>query len=194
MAAATLRLAAVAAAMTPLVGGLPTGASAQSVTNAFQGFSSRSEQPVKVEADRLEVREKEQAATFSGKVQVTQGGSRLNAQTLVVFYSSTEESGGATDSGGRQIRRFEAAGGVQVLSKDQKATGDRGVFDMPTNTVVLTGNVIVAQGTNVIRGDRLIVDLTRQTSRLETSRPSGRVEGIFTPGSVKSDKTPARKP
>lgn len=189
-----MRLAA-AAATALLIGGLSGNASAQSVTNAFQGFSSRSDEPVKVEADRLEVREKEQAATFSGKVQVTQGGSQLRAQILVVFYSSMEEGGsGAVDAGGRQIRRFEASGGVQVSSKDQKATGDRGVFDMPTNTVVLTGNVVVAQGTNVIRGDRLTVDLTKQTSRLETSKPSGRVEGIFTPGSGKSDKTPARKP
>lgn len=169
------------------------GASAQAVTNAFQGFSARSDQPVKVEADRLEVREKDQAATFTGNVQVTQGESQLRAQALTVHYDASGGSG-ATDSGGRQIRRFEAVGGVQVTAKNQRATSDRGVFDMPSNTVVLTGNVVVAQGSNVIRGDRLIVDLTRQTSRVETSQPSGRVEGIFTPGSVKSDKTPAKKP
>lgn len=170
-------------------------AGAQSVTNAFQGFSSRSDQPVKVEADRLEVREKDQAATFTGNVRVVQGDSQLHAATLTVHYAQTNAGAkGAEDTGGRQIQRFEADGGVQVTSKNQRATGDRGVFDMATNTVVLSGNVVVAQGTNVIRGDRLVVDLTKQTSRVETSQPSGRVEGIFTPGSMKSDKTPAKKP
>lgn len=168
-------------------------AAAQSVTNAFQGFSARSDQPVKVEAERLEVREKDQSATFTGNVEVTQGDSKLHASTLVVVYEETP-AGAPTETGSRQIRRLEASGSVVVTAKNQRASGDHGVFDMRSNTVVLTGNVIVAQGTNVIRGDKLLVDLTKQTSRVETASASGRVEGIFTPGSARGDKTQVKKP
>jgi lipopolysaccharide export system protein LptA len=39
-------------------------------------------------------------------------------------------------------------------------TGDRGVFDMRTNTVTMHGNVLLTKDKNVLRGDRLVVDLT----------------------------------
>ncbi len=154
-------------------------AQAQTVTNAFDGFSNNSDEPVDIEADRLDVRDKDQAAVFTGKVVVTQGDSRLETKALTVFYT-----GGATaqsPASSRSIRRLEADGGVVVTSKDQKATGASGVFDMAANTIVMTGGVMVSQGPNVIRGDRLFVDLTKQTSRMETGGGTGRVRGLFLP-------------
>lgn len=152
---------------------------AQNVTNAFDGFSNKSDEPVNIEADRLDVRDKDQAAVFTGNVVVTQGESRLETKELTVFYT-----GGATaetPASSRSIRQLEADGGVLVTSKDQKASGSRGVFNMAANTIVMTGNVIVSQGPNVIRGERLFVDLTKQTSRVETGTGRGRVQGVFLP-------------
>jgi lipopolysaccharide export system protein LptA len=34
---------------------------------------------------------------------------------------------------------------VTVVSKDQNASGDLGVYDMKTKTITLTGNVVVSQ-------------------------------------------------
>lgn len=182
---------------------LTTAASAQSVTSAFEGFSGRSNEPVNVEADNLEVREKDQAATFTGNVQVVQGDSTLRSKELTIFYygdagkpadgkspQQPQPKQGATSGPagtpsapqGRDIRRLEAEGNVVVISKDQKATGQRGVFDMPSNTVTLTGGVVVSQGDNVIRGDRLHVDLTSQRSRIDSAAGGGRVQGVFKPG------------
>ena len=48
---------------------------------------------------------------------------------------------------------------------------------MRTNTVTLTGNVVVTQGQDVLRGQRLVVDLTSGVSRMESG--GGRVEGLF---------------
>ena len=50
-------------------------------------------------------------------------------------------------------------GGVVVTQKI-KPTGENGVYDMRTKIVTLTGNVVVSQGGNVMRGDRMVVDLT----------------------------------
>ena len=57
-----------------------------------------------------------------------------------------------------------------VTQKEQTATGDLGMFDMKTNTVTLTGNVVMTQGKNVLRGDRLVVDLTSGVSRVESGK------------------------
>jgi lipopolysaccharide export system protein LptA len=67
---------------------------------------------------------------------------------------------------------------VTVTQKDQVAAGDNGVFDVPGNTVTLIGNVVVTRGKDVIRGERLVVDLTSGVSRIE--RAAGRqVESLF---------------
>ena len=54
----------------------------------------------------------------------------------------------------QNIRRIEARGNVIVVSKDQNASGDLGVYDLPAKTITLTGNVVVSQGKNVIHGDK----------------------------------------
>ncbi|MGQ4274621.1 LptA/OstA family protein [Terrihabitans sp. B22-R8] len=163
----------------------------QAVTSAFSGFSGSSGEPVQIEADRLDVREKDQAAIFSGNVFVKQGASSLRTRQLTILYDN--QNGGAPAAPvaaspganvspmGRNIRRLEAKGSVEVMSGDQKAVGDQGEFDMPSNKAILRGNVVVTQGTNVLKGERLFVDLTTQQSRLEAAN-TGRVQGVFTPG------------
>ena len=70
--------------------------------------------------------------------------------------------------GSSQINRLEAKGSVVVTQKDQTATGDNGVFEMKTNTVTMTGNVLLTQGSNVLRGEKLVVDLTTGVSRVDS--------------------------
>jgi lipopolysaccharide export system protein LptA len=62
---------------------------------------------------------------------------------------------------------------------------------MKTNTVTLTGNVVMTQGQNVLRGDRLVVDLTSGVSRVESGKNgTGRVQGLFLPGSAGPELKP----
>ena len=147
--------------------------------NALQGFSANRDKPVRIQAASLEVRNKDKVATFSGDVHVTQGDTNLRCKILMVFYEDdpTRNAMPAAQPGpgGQQrIRRMEARGGVAVTQKDQVATGDAGEFDMHSNTVTLTGNVVVTRGQDVLRGQRLVVDLTNGVSRVDSGR--GRVE------------------
>ena len=54
---------------------------------------------------------------------------------------------------------------------------------MKSNTVTLLGNVVMTQQQNVLRGDRLVVDLTTGVSRVEAGNGKQRVEGLFLPAS-----------
>ena len=161
-----------------------------------------------IEAATLEVRDKDKQATFSGNVKVVQGDTGLRCKSLVVFYEQGDEdadkSAKAADKAGKsmtaatpgpggaqKIKRLEARGDVVVTQKEQTATGDLGLFDMKTNTVTLTGNVVMTQGQNVLRGDRLVVDLTNGVSRVESGKNGrGRVQGLFLPGSAGPDLKP----
>jgi len=162
--------------------------------NALQGFSQNHDQPVHIEAATLEVRDKDKVATFSGDVKVKQGDTGLRCKSLVVFYEGNDADGKTLQAaspgpGGQQrIKRLEARGGVVVTQKEQTATGENGIFDMKTNTVTLNGNVVMTQGQNVLRGDRLVVDLTSGVSRVESGKNGqGRVQGLFQPGSGSLD-------
>lgn len=164
----------------------PALAQANNVPNALQGFSKNRDQPVRINANSLEVRDKEKVAVFSGDVVVVQGDTTLRSKEILVFY---EGSVGAPQGGEPmkqgQIRKLEATGGVNVKTKDQTATGDTGVFDMKTNTVTMVGKpVVLTQGPNVIRGQKLIVDLVTGVSRFD----GGRVESLIVPGSVKQEQ------
>jgi lipopolysaccharide export system protein LptA len=165
--------------------------------NALQGFSQNRDKPIKITSSTLEVRDKDKVATFSGDVHLIQGDTTLRSKTLVVFYEDDSAPkpakppppiAGAADASpmSQQIRRVEAKGGVFVTQKDQTATGESGVFDTQANTVTLIGNVVIAQGPNVVKGDRLTVDLTSGTSRVECGKSQGqcRVQALIQPNSM----------
>jgi lipopolysaccharide export system protein LptA len=163
------------------------------------------DQPIQIESETLDVRDKSKMATFSGDVQVVQGDTTIKCQTLVVFYGAGHagpgESAappaasaagapqgphvqpmGAMPQGAQDIRRIEARGGVTVVSKDQNASGDLGVYDLKKKTITLTGNVVVSQGKNVLHGDRVVVDTVTGNAHLDSgaANPS-RVRALILP-------------
>ena len=158
--AAKLSLLAATVALAFLSGAALGQKQSPAPPNALQGFSQNRGQPVKIQADRLVVRDKDKMATFSGNVHVIQGDTEMRSKVLVVYYidsSSPAEPSKpavanamtttANDTGEQQkIRRIEATGGVVVTQKEQNATGDNGTFDMQSNTVTLSGNVVVTHG------------------------------------------------
>ena len=189
-----LSLCAVMAAL--LASGLaaaqaPRPAAGPPVQSLLQGGQDK-DQPVQIEAASLEVRDKNKMATFSGDVQVVQGDTTMKCQKLVVFYGQevgiaqkeaaqagapapdTKPRGGAGGPKGAQnIRRIEARGGVTVITKDQNASGDLGVYDLIAKTITLTGNVVVSQGQNVIHGERVVVDTVSGNARVESNNQGG---------------------
>ena len=159
---------------------------------------------MKIQADGLVVRDKEKMATFTGNVHVTQGDTEMCSKALVVYYvdgntgTATATGPKAAQPGARagpvdpqQIRRIEATGGVTVTQKDQNAAGDTGIFDMPANTVTLTGNVVVTRGRNVMRGQRLVVDLNTGVSHVERGN-GAQVESLIQPAPQSDFNSPAR--
>src|SRR5947207_3065059 len=170
------------------------------VPNAMQGFSQNRDQPIQIDAASLEMRDKKKEATFSGNVKVVQGDTTMTSKTLVVFYDSTQAPAAAPapanskvaaksapiqsttpgPGGSSSIKRLEAHGNVVVTQKDQVVTGETAVFDTKTNLVTMVGGVVLTQCKNVLKGDRLIVDMTTGVSRVESD--SGKVQALLPQG------------
>ncbi len=169
------------------------------VPNAMQGFSQNRDQPIQIESVSLEMRDKKKEATFTGNVKVIQGDTTMTSKVLVVYYESKDQSAAtpantkgaksapaqsapmqsaaAGPGGTSSIKRLEAKGDVIVTQKDQVVTGETAVFDTKTNLITMMGGVVLTQGKNVLKGDRLLVDMTTGVSRVESD--SGRVQGLF---------------
>ena len=151
-------------------------------------LGSSTKEPIKIDADRLDVFDKEQRAVFSGNVVAVQGESTVHCAELTVLYEQQrgQARAGAAPSGvpGQDgaIRRIDCKGPVTVVSKTQTATGDNAVFDRTANRVVLTGNVALSDGPNVTRGDKIVYDLNTGVANVETTT-GGRVRALFVPGS-----------
>lgn len=157
----------------------PASSFAQDFGAAFSGFNTGSDQPIQIEADSLEVRDSEQLAIYTGNVVVRQGDTVLEAPRLQVFYAGEPTT---PDTPGAQVQRLEAGTGVTVRSGDRTASGDQAVLDMAQDMVTMTGNVVITEGTNVVRGERLIVNLATDEGRME----GGRVQTLITPGQTNS--------
>jgi lipopolysaccharide export system protein LptA len=174
----------------------------QGVPNALQGFSQNRDQPIKIEAASLEMRDKKKEATFAGNVKVVQGDTTMTSKTLVVFYESGGSGSGQSapppsqsqkgaksapmqsatpgPDGSSSIKRLEARGNVVVTQKDQVVTGETAIFDTKSNLITMLGGVVLTQCKNVLRGDRLMVDMTTGVSRVESD--GGKVQALLPQG------------
>ena len=150
--------------------------------------------PIKIDADRLDVLDKESKAVFAGNVVAVQSDSTIRCSTLTVHYKrdrdkdpgrpaevDPEKPKDANALAGNGIRKVECAGPVTVSQKDQVATGDNAVFDQEAKRIVLTGTVVLSQCQNVTRGSRLVYDMATGRANMDPVA-GGRVSAMFVPG------------
>lgn len=78
------------------------------------------------------------------------------------------------------LQTLDAENNVKVVTIDgQTATGDTVTYDYATSKAVLTGNVEIIDGPNVMRGGRAEVDFDSGISRILSDGSSGRVSGVL---------------
>lgn len=144
--------------------------------------------PITIDADRLEVLDKDKRAIFTGNVVAVRGDMTVRSSAMTVFYDGDLAGGqgqvkpSAAPSGSNQsVRRIEMTGKVFFNQRDQQATGDNAVYERATETLVLTGNVVLTQCQNVVTGPRLVVNLRTNQAQVEGA-PGSRVRSIIVPG------------
>jgi lipopolysaccharide export system protein LptA len=152
------------------------GFSSLAGAQAFAGFNTN--QPVSYAADRIELQDRQKRVVLSGDVVITQGDLRLTAGRTTVAY---------TDTGGLQIQRIDATGGVTVTRGSEMGRGAAGVYDFNRRVIILSGNVALRRGGDTLNGGRLVVDLNSGVSSVDGSATApgaqgsrgGRVTGTF---------------
>lgn len=143
--------------------------------------------PIMIDADRLEVLDKEKKAIFSGNVVATRGDMTVRSSVMTVFYDADLANGQAKPApapganSNQSVRKIEMTGKVFFSQRDQQATGDNAVYERASETLVLTGDVVLTQCQNVVTGPRLVVNLRTNQAQVEGA-PGTRVRSIIVPG------------
>jgi lipopolysaccharide export system protein LptA len=152
--------------------------------------------PIDVTADQLEMVDAQHLAIWRGNVEAVQNGSRLVSDVMNVYFQGhgaggqakpkpAGQAGGVATVGSDwgSVQRLIADGHVFFVSTDQTARGNHAVYDLEPDTITMTGDVVVVQGENVVKGDKLVIQvktghadiISNTTGR---SKPE-RVRGVF---------------
>lgn len=178
-------------------------------------FKTDPDAPIDVEARMLDVNDRKHVAVYTGDVIAKQGTFVVRTDELTARYqggtgliggmqpgaaqAQLAAKSGGPGPGGSQLKRIEARRGVVVTGDEgQKATGEWADFDVAANTIVMGGNVVVAQGKQIVRapaGMRLFIDLGSGVTRFEpepgaVAKAGPKVSGAFSttaaPGATSS--------
>lgn len=147
---------------------LVSAAPALAQTIAFGGMTADTKAPVELSADALSVDQASGSATFSGNVVIGQGEMRLSAQKVLVNYA---------DDSRQRISSLHATGQVTLVNGAEAAEAAEANYNVEDGMIVLSGDVIMTQGQNVLRGDRMQVNLADGTAQVD-----GRVRSVLQPG------------
>ena len=163
------------------------------------GFSSTGG-PIDITADRSESFQPQRRSVWEGNVIAVQGTDKLQTPHLEVFFAESgahpaqAASAAGPDMG--RIERMEAEGPVYFVTPTQQAKGDHATYDATADTITLTGNVILLQDKNVVKGEKLVIEQKSGHSTLYASPKvdKGRVRGVFYPSSQNAQTPAAAKP
>lgn len=147
----------------------------------FGGLSFASEdEPIVVEADRMEFDYEQNRLVYKGAVHVVQGDLELTSRSLHVTFARTGELERA------QLEKVVALGDVVITQGERRASGHRAVFNQINRQIVLIGDPVLRDGPNEVQGDRLTVYLDEGRSVVESS-PKKRVSAVLFPGAGDDD-------
>jgi lipopolysaccharide export system protein LptA len=147
-------------------------------------------QPVTVDADRMERFGKESLVIFIGNVIARQSSSVQYADRMEVYL----------DEKGDRILRAVSTGNVRIVTRDCKTgTAKRAEYHDLEQRIVLTGNARVWQDDNVVSGETITIFLSQDHSIVQGGKQE-RVKAIFYPkddardGAAAPAPGPAKKP
>ncbi|UAB78590.1 OstA family protein [Erythrobacter sp. SCSIO 43205] len=159
-----------------LIGGcIALGMSAHAQTIASHDTNA----PVSFDAGSIDFDDRANRVVLSGNVVVNQGPLSVRSNRMLASY---------TDDGSLDVQRITANGGVVVTRANERASGDVAVYDFGKRIITMAGNVSLSRGGDVLRGERLVINLATGLSSVDgrasganstTPGDNGRVTGTF---------------
>src|SRR3990167_910857 len=139
--------------------------------------------PIYINSARTESLENERKVLLVGNVDIQQGTARLRADTVTIrFTGKPAKPGNSSIVGGfGQAENIVAEGNVYYVTPELKAKGDRGVYELATDTITMTGKVALMRDRDVAEGETLRMEVKNRRTTLEGG--TGRTRMVIDPSS-----------
>lgn len=131
-------------------------------------LSQSSDAPVDITADALEVVNNQCLSIWSGSAEALQDRTRLRADVIKTFSKQQAARPGGASGACGALDRMEAIGNVYYVTPQQRVRGDNANYDVTAERIVITGDVVAVSGPNVIRGDRLVVNVATGDAQMQS--------------------------
>jgi lipopolysaccharide export system protein LptA len=137
--------------------------------------------PIYINSARTESLENERKVLLVGNVDIQQGTARLRADTVTIrFRPGNGAPAGASVVGGfGQVEQIVAEGNVYYVTPELKAKSERGVYELATDTITMTGKVALMRERDVAEGETLRMEVKSRRTTLEGG--SGRTRMVIDP-------------
>lgn len=151
-------------------------------------------EPMEIVSDRLEAFNEKKLIMFTGNAMAKQGDRVLKADQLLLYYKKEpdkkDQIGTMEIEGTGDLEKIEAKGNVSVTQGERFATGDEAVYYHDTGQIILTGNALLREGKNSIKGCRVIVYLNEKRGRVEIcdKEKKERVKAVIYPSEKKVEQ------
>lgn len=121
-----------------------------------QSNANNSSLPVEATADDLQVNSQDNSAVFTGNAKVVQGLLNLIANTITVFFEDEAKN----------ISSVDALGNVKFTNGTETAEANTANFNVTTQTITFSGNVILRQAQTVLTGNKMTYNITTGRSKM----------------------------
>ena len=146
--------------------------------------------PIEIVSDRLDAYQAKRMVVFSGNAVATQGARTIRSDVLTIYYKEEKKTAvpSTTESEGpSELERVEAKGHVTISEGDRIVTGEEGIYEQDAQKITMTGNAVMREGANIVRGDRIVVFLNENRGMVEGTG-SKRVTATIYPEEQKDKK------
>ncbi|MEN6376126.1 MAG: lipopolysaccharide transport periplasmic protein LptA [Smithella sp.] len=163
----------------------------QAVDNPPKVKKLTSKEPIEIVSDRMDAYNEKKMVVFSGNAVATQGDREIKSDRLIIYYKKQagkkDKTGIKAMEGTGDLEKIEAKGHVIVTQKERVATGEEAVYYQDSGQIIMTGNPVLRDGKNTIKGEKVIVFVNEDRGVVE-SKDKKRVKAVIYPQEKNEDK------
>ena len=129
---------------------------------------SQTAKSIEIIADEMEWNKQKNEALALGNAKATKGDTVITANKIIGTLTNTSKD--------QKIIKLIALGKVRFTRMGEVATGEKAIYDLEKDIIVIKGNVSLKKNENIMAGESLIIDLNTGLSKLSGSNSNNKVK------------------
>ena len=129
---------------------------------------SEQQEQIEISADIMEWDKEKSYAVAIGNAKVTKGNIIIIANKITAILDNNLQD--------QNIEKILAYGNVKFTRDSEVATGNKAIYNLYNDTIVLEGAVNLKRQENIIKGEKLSIDFKTGLSKIEGSNSSEKVK------------------